>query len=519
MLKAFWLFSDMSPSKRTLATTTDEAAVMDGDASVPEPPPQVDPAAVPSALVAPAAAGGFPQESAPPIDQASANAPASATETAARPPKRTRTEVSKPSNAINDEPAEFYFEGGLRKVKPYWYVHQTHAKGRWIGKTVLDLFSVEFQDQSPAYYKRAIESGKICINGKKVGVDYIVRNGNLVCHSMHRHEPPVSAKPIRVVHQSADLLVVDKPASIPVHPSGRYHHNTVTGILTSAEHGFKAVFPANRLDRLTSGILLLALEKSKAAALTEEMVAKDVRKTYLCRVKGEFPTGTISCSEPIYTTSHKLGINMVSPKGKPCQTEFLRLSYNGRTSVVQCTPVTGRTHQIRVHLQYLGFPIANDPLYCCANVWGPDLGKGGVSDDVAAEVLQRIRSSVFPFSDQSDGDAPSAPARTPASGPVSTSEGAGDLLLAAVPSAAVPSAVEGGSALSVSDFPCPECQIRRPDPTVEQMEIYLHSWKYSGPNWAFETPMPEFAREDFDGDRIVEERFWKAGGRWCETVE
>ena len=74
--------------------------------------------------------------------------------------------------------------------------------------------------------------------------------------------------------------------------------------------------------------------------------------------------------------SYKIGVCKVSPRGKECRTEFERLSFNGKTSVVLCRPFTGRMHQIRVHLQYLGFPVMNDPLYNHL-VFGPEKGKGG----------------------------------------------------------------------------------------------------------------------------------------------
>lgn len=78
-----------------------------------------------------------------------------------------------------------------------------------------------------------------------------------------------------------------------------------------------------------------------------EMANRTVEKTYVARVVGEFPEGEIVCCEPIETISHKLSINMVSPNGKECKTNFKKLSFNGRTSLVECRPETGRTHQIR----------------------------------------------------------------------------------------------------------------------------------------------------------------------------
>ena len=93
--------------------------------------------------------------------------------------------------------------------------------------------------------------------------------------------------------------------------------------------------------------------------------------------------------------SYKIGVCKVSPHGKECRTEFERLSFNGRSSVVLCRPFTGRMHQIRVHLQYLGFPVLNDPLYNHV-VFGPHKGKGGAigkSDDRLIQDLIAIHNA------------------------------------------------------------------------------------------------------------------------------
>ncbi|KAJ3060565.1 hypothetical protein HDU98_003494 [Podochytrium sp. JEL0797] len=379
--------------------------------------------------------------------------------------KKTKAPVVDPDQAIEPE-YSFDAEHGLRKVAPYWFTHKTMAKGRWWKRTLLDVFTTEFQDKSPEYYRKAILAGKINVNHTTKPLDYILQNGDLVCHRTHRHEPPVGDHKIKIVFQDADLLIVDKPPSIPVHPSGRYTHNTVLGILKSKEYGFENLFSVNRIDRLTSGILLIALTKKKANQLATELREREVSKTYLCRVRGKFPEGTTPCLEPILIMSNKLGINIVHPTGRPCETHFTFLSYNPTTdtSVVQCAPKTGRTHQLRVHLQYLGFPIANDPLYCNEALWGPGMGKGGVVD--SEEVLERIKEAKV----------------------------VGDLGVDWVDEEQVPEAAQE----EVGDeFACLECLVVRKEPMKSQLKIYLHSWKYSGEGWAYETEMPEWAAADF----------------------
>ncbi|KAJ3327812.1 RNA pseudouridylate synthase domain containing protein 2 [Blyttiomyces sp. JEL0837] len=431
--------------------------------------------------------------------------------------KRVKTKPDDVADiAISDARPEYVIENGLRKVPPYWYVHKTHAKGRWVGRKILEVFTTEFQDQNAEYYVRVIHD---IHPQSRVMHDYVIKNGDLVCHAVHRHEPPISAAPIKIVYQGDDLLVIDKPGSIPIHPTGRYHYNTLTGMLTGPEFGFKEVYPANRIDRLTSGIVLLGLTKDRANQLTQEMVARDVGKVYLCRVKGEFPEDPVVCEEPLLTASQKLGINMVSEKGKPSKTCFKRLSFNGITSLVECQPLTGRTHQIRVHLQYLGFPIANDPLYC-SDAWGPKCGKGGVTDEEAAEVLVKIKAATFPHSSATTGTTPAtietkldSSSAVPVSSAETKPEQNSDSSSNDKKETLVPTAIQG-EFMKAESFLCPECLITRSDPITEQLQIYLHSWKYNGNGWRFETELPRWALDDFYDDKMLESMFWSNGGRW-----
>lgn len=108
-------------------------------------------------------------------------------------------------------------------------------------------------------------------------------------------------------------------------------------------------------------------------------------------MEGEFPEEEVVCSEPIEVVSYKIGVCKVSEKGKDCITRFKRLSYNGKSSVVLCKPQTGRMHQIRVHLQYLGYPVVNDPLYNHV-VFGPQKGKGGNIEKTDEELVRDLIS-------------------------------------------------------------------------------------------------------------------------------
>ncbi|KZT55711.1 pseudouridine synthase [Calocera cornea HHB12733] len=270
----------------------------------------------------------------------------------------------------------------LRYVRPYWHAFSTMAKGRWWNREILELISTEFRDRSVEYYRFALAAGVTTINGRRAQPGDVVRNGDRIQNVVHRHEPPVTGR-VQVVSGQKELdnqlVVVMKPGSVPVHAAGRYFRNSLVEILKT-DFGMDKVYTVNRLDRLTSGLMLVATTPQRASELCKQFAENRVKKEYLARVAGEFPEEEVTISEPMLTIDRQMGLVIVHPSGKPSLTIFKRLFYDRRshTSVLHCQPRTGRTHQIRVHLQYLGFPIANDPIYRADNVWGSNGGKGGI---------------------------------------------------------------------------------------------------------------------------------------------
>ncbi|KAI0108243.1 pseudouridine synthase [Daldinia grandis] len=301
-------------------------------------------------------------------------------------------------------PRPYYFENGLRRVAPYHFTYKTWCKQRWRGRKLIDVFESEFRDRPLAYYKNAMETGQICVNGKPTSPDHILKNGELVSHTIHRHEPPVTQDDIGILHEDEDMIVINKPSGIPVHPAGRYNFNSVIEIMKAERGPDWIAYTCNRLDRLTSGIMFVAKNPKAADRLSEQIKQRSVRKEYIARVIGNFPDEEVVCNQPLLQISPKLGLNRVRANGKTARTVFKKLAYylpreprreadsnpskiegvsedNGKPwlrkegySIVRCLPVTGRTHQIRVHLQHLGHPIENDPIYANQRVWGMNLG-------------------------------------------------------------------------------------------------------------------------------------------------
>ncbi|XP_065570945.1 pseudouridylate synthase RPUSD2-like isoform X2 [Artemia franciscana] len=413
---------------------------------------------------------------------------------------------------------DYYFENGLRKVYPYYFTFTTFTKGRWVNEKILDVFAKEFRAHPPEVYERCIKSGSLTVNYNKVDTDYRLRHNDLLANLVHRHERAVVSDPIQIVHMDDDFVVVNKPPSIPVHPCGRYRHNTVVFILAK-EHGLKNLRTVHRLDRLTSGLLIFGRTAGKTRELEQQIRTRQVSKEYVCRVEGKFPDDEVICEEPIRVVSYKIGVCKVAPDGKDCRTDFRRLSYNGSTSVVLCKPLTGRMHQIRVHLQYLGYPIVNDPLYN-HTVFGPEKGKGGVqnkSDDQLIGDLISIHNAESVLGlDESDIE---SPLLLP-SEDLAKKDSAKTVGQVARPSEVAeeslkqdqlttqseqkfepesPSSVQSTCDKSRITFDenCAECKMNFKDPQPEDLIMYLHALKYSGKDWSFNTPLPKWADENW----------------------
>lgn len=413
------------------------------------------------------------------------------------------------------EESEYYFENGLRKVYPYYYTYSTFCKGRWVGQPLLKVFSEEFRAYTEEVYAKSIAAGSLKVNGKNVQVDFVLKDNDCITNSVHRHEIGVLAAPLKIIHNSDDLVVVDKPPSVPVHPCGRYRHNTVLFILAK-EYNIKDLHTIHRLDRLTSGLLMFSRSIKKSQEIDEQIRSRKVSKEYVCRVEGLFPDGVIMCNEPIAVLSPKMGISIVSPKGKECSTEFQRLSYNGKSSVVLCKPLTGRMHQIRVHLQYLGFPIVFDPIYN-HDAFGPQKGKNGdfgKSPETLLTCLMSIHNAEkwLLSSPNKTKDCNIKIEDNQGAENVKESQDSSDISMSFENEVSL----KALSHYAVSqeneelaekykkvtekvkyDENCDLCRDKYRDPELRDLVMFLHAYRYRGVGWEFQTELPIWAKEDW----------------------
>lgn len=172
--------------------------------------------------------------------------------------------------------------------------------------------------------------------------------------------------PLSILYEDEDILIINKPANMPIHPSQGNYENTLANAAAwyFRQKGETFVYRCiNRLDRDTTGALILAKNSLSAALLGSQMQKRQIRRTYLALAEGMTPEKGI-ISAPIAREANSVITRTVDfEKGERAVTHFERLSFSNALSLLELHLETGRTHQIRVHLKYLGFPIPGDYLY------------------------------------------------------------------------------------------------------------------------------------------------------------
>jgi RluA family pseudouridine synthase len=206
----------------------------------------------------------------------------------------------------------------------------------------------------------------LVVNSEKqpVTTTQLVRAGERYRHIFPNVTEPDVNGAVEILHEDEALIVVNKPAPLPMHAGGRFYRNTLQHILNEIYHPQKP-HPAHRLDANTTGLVLVTRTRHFAARLQPQFVRGQVEKLYLVRVQGQPPEDTFSCDAPISNESGDLGSREVDfETGLDARTEFrVRQRNADGTALLEARPFTGRTNQIRVHLWHLGFPVCGDTAY------------------------------------------------------------------------------------------------------------------------------------------------------------
>lgn len=238
-------------------------------------------------------------------------------------------------------------------------------------KVRIDNYLSDKLDISRSKVQKLIKDGNVLVNGQSVNVSYKVKIGDVIEYSLDlNEETDITPEdiPIDIVYEDDDLLVINKASGMVVHPApGHYTGTLVNALLyrfnlNSGEANRPGI--VHRLDKDTSGLMLVAKNEFIHEKLSEMIGKKDVERKYLAIVDGliKHDTGTIDA--PIgRDANNRQKMAVTDVNGKDSITHFKVLERFDNNTFIECILETGRTHQIRVHMNYIGYPINNDPLY------------------------------------------------------------------------------------------------------------------------------------------------------------
>ncbi|QIQ21857.1 23S rRNA pseudouridine(955/2504/2580) synthase RluC [Zophobihabitans entericus] len=222
---------------------------------------------------------------------------------------------------------------------------------------------------------RILRKGEVRVNKKRVKPEYKLIDGDEIrippVRVAEKETPEVSPKLEKVaslestiIFEDDSLLVINKPSGIAVHGGSGLSFGVIEG-LRALRPEAKFLELVHRIDRETSGILLIAKKRSVLRSLHEQLRLKQVQKDYLALVKGTWPSACKVVEAPLLKNTLQSGerVVKVNREGKPSETRFKVEERFEQATLIKASPVTGRTHQIRVHTQYVEHPIAFDPRY------------------------------------------------------------------------------------------------------------------------------------------------------------
>ncbi len=254
---------------------------------------------------------------------------------------------------------------------------------------------------------RIIRSGRVLLKGRPISPSTILSPGDqveilpktIIVATTAETEVPSFG----IIFEDVDLIAVDKPPGIVVHPGAGRPSNTLVDLLISTRPEMKGVGEAgrwgvvHRLDRDTSGVMVFAKTASAHAELSAQFKAHSIHRMYLALVRGNpgEESGIVDAAIGRHV-KHRKRISTKTSKARHAVTRWTVKRRFGGLTLLEVYPETGRTHQIRVHLAYVGLPVAGDPVY------GKLRGKGGVADPrlrKALEVLtkQALHAAVLGF--------------------------------------------------------------------------------------------------------------------------
>ena len=238
----------------------------------------------------------------------------------------------------------------------------------------MDIYIAEnFNELSRTMIKKLIESNNILVNDKSEKVSYKVQaNDNISIDVPKAKETKLKAQeiPLDIIYEDSDIIVVNKPKGMVVHPAnGNPDGTLVNAILSICKNSLSGIGGelrpgiVHRLDKDTSGLIIVAKNDKAHINMSEQIKERNVKKTYIALVRGNVPEEEATINMPIGRSTKDRKKMAVTKNGKQAITHFKVLKRYSKYTLLEIKIETGRTHQIRVHMAEIGYPVVGDAVY------------------------------------------------------------------------------------------------------------------------------------------------------------
>lgn len=246
---------------------------------------------------------------------------------------------------------------------PYDNVRPVFVPAAMEGRTLLDFLAESVPALSRGRWEDEIGRGYVLRKDGPVKPGDQIRAGERYDHLLPNFVEPEVSVDLQWIYEDAAVVVVDKPAPLPMHPSGRFNKNTLEYVLRQI-YAPQRLLPAHRLDANTTGLVVCGRTAAISKSIQAQFAEGKVEKVYLAKVVGHPDWDELTCNVAIAKLPGAAGIRLPDADGHGAQTEFRVVQrYLDGTSLVEARPLSGRTNQIRLHLWSLGYPVAGDPAY------------------------------------------------------------------------------------------------------------------------------------------------------------
>lgn len=249
----------------------------------------------------------------------------------------------------------------------------------------IDKYLLDKLDISRNKIQKLINDNNILVNGKSVKASYIVRVDDLIeCDFLYKEKIDILPEdiPLDIVYEDDDLLVVNKPSGMVVHPAvGNYSHTLVNALMyhcnnLSQVNGVIRPGIVHRIDADTSGLLLVAKNDIAHVDLAKQISEKSVKREYIALVDGVIKEDTATIDAPIgRDVKNRKKMCVTADNSKDAITNISVIERYKNSTLITCSLLTGRTHQIRVHMNYIGHSVINDPVYGSKKLIDPLFGQ------------------------------------------------------------------------------------------------------------------------------------------------